>query len=49
MHGILMLHDEIRHGEIMKRRNKQRGAEIHVDQVDGTPSTVQPVTLSRSA
>jgi NADH-quinone oxidoreductase subunit B len=49
MHGILMLHDEIRHGEIMKRRNKVRGAGIHVDQVDGTPSNVQPVTPSRSA
>ena len=26
MHGILMLHDEIRHGEIMKRRDPKKGA-----------------------
>jgi NADH-quinone oxidoreductase subunit B len=49
MHGILMLHDEIRHGEIMKRRGKDKGAGIEVQQLDGTPSHVQPVTLSRSA
>jgi NADH-quinone oxidoreductase subunit B len=49
MHGILMLHDEIHHGEIMKRRGSDRGARIHVEQRDGTPSNVQPVTLSRSA
>jgi hypothetical protein len=49
MHGILMLHDEIHRGEIMKRRGEHRGAGIHVEQVDGTPSNVQPVTLSRSA
>jgi NADH-quinone oxidoreductase subunit B len=49
MHGILMLHDEIRNGEIMKRRGHGRGAGIEVAQLDGTPSHVQPVTLSRSA
>jgi NADH-quinone oxidoreductase subunit B len=49
MHGILMLHDEIRRGEIMKRRGKGRGAGIAIEQLDGTPSHVQPVTLSRSA
>ena len=49
MHGILMLHDEIRHGEIMKRRDSKKGAGIQVAQSDGTPSHVQPVTLSRSA
>jgi hypothetical protein len=49
MHGILLLHDEIRRGEIMKRRGKDRGAGIEIEQLDGTPSHVQPVTLSRSA
>ena len=49
MHGILMLHDEIRRGEIMKRRNQDKGAGIQVEPVDGIPSHVQPVTLSRSA
>jgi NADH-quinone oxidoreductase subunit B len=40
MHGILTLHDEIRSGEIMKRRTRTAhgGAGIQVDQRDGTPA-----------
>ena len=38
MYGILMLHDEIRSGEIMKRRARSAhgGAAIQVEQRDGT-------------
>jgi NADH-quinone oxidoreductase subunit B len=40
MHGILVLHEQIRSGEIMKRRagTKHGGAGISVDQRDGTPA-----------
>ena len=40
MHGILLLHGEIRSGEIMKRRasTAHGGAAIQVDQRDGTPA-----------
>jgi NADH-quinone oxidoreductase subunit B len=40
MHGILLLHGEIRSGEIMKRRARTAhgGAGIQVDQRDGTPA-----------
>ena len=40
MHGILLLHGEIRSGEIMKRRARTAhgGAAIQVDQRDGTPA-----------
>jgi NADH-quinone oxidoreductase subunit B len=40
MHGILTLHEEIRSGEIMKRRARSGhgGAAIHVEQRDGTPA-----------
>jgi NADH-quinone oxidoreductase subunit B len=38
LHGILTLHELIRSGEIMKRREKTGGgAAVHVDQRDGTP------------
>jgi NADH-quinone oxidoreductase subunit B len=37
MHGILTLYDQIKTGEIMRRRGEQRGAEIQVDQRDGVP------------
>ncbi len=42
MHGILTLGDEIKSGEIMKRRATSRsgGAGITIDQLDGTPSAV---------
>jgi NADH-quinone oxidoreductase subunit B len=42
MHGILTLGEEIKSGEIMKRRETSRsgGAEITIDQRDGTPSAV---------
>jgi hypothetical protein len=38
MQGILMLHDQIRSGEIMKRRagTAHGGAGIQVEQRDGT-------------
>jgi NADH-quinone oxidoreductase subunit B len=39
MHGILMLHDQIRSGELMHRRHASgRGAGILVDQRDGVPA-----------
>jgi NADH-quinone oxidoreductase subunit B len=39
MHGILTLHDQIRSGELMKRRQSgTTGAGIHVDQRDGVPA-----------
>jgi NADH-quinone oxidoreductase subunit B len=39
MHGILTLHDQIRSGELMKRRQSGvSGAGIHVDQRDGVPA-----------
>jgi NADH-quinone oxidoreductase subunit B len=39
MHGILTLHDQIRSGELMKRRQSGKtGAGIHVDQRDGVPA-----------
>ena len=38
LHGILTLHDLIRHGEIMKRRHATgAGAGVHIEQRDGTP------------
>ena len=46
MHGILTLHDLIRTGELMKRAGRAGGAGIQVEQLDGTPSHVQP-TVSR--
>ena len=49
MHGILSLHDQIRTGEIMKRRGAHGGAGIQVEQRDGIPSHVQPVTASSSS
>jgi NADH-quinone oxidoreductase subunit B len=48
MHGILNLHGQIRSGEIMRRRGTGRGAGIHLQQIDGIPNHVQPVT-TRSA
>ncbi len=48
MHGILTLHEQIRTGELMKRRVAGRGAGIQIEQRDGTPSHVQPVP-ARSA
>jgi NADH-quinone oxidoreductase subunit B len=47
MHGILTLHEQIRTGELLRRGNG-RGAGIEIEQIDGLPSHVQPVTL-RSA
>jgi NADH-quinone oxidoreductase subunit B len=40
MHGILVLHEQIRSGEIMRRRagTTHGGAGISVDQRDGTPA-----------
>ena len=48
MHGILTLHEQIRTGELMKRRPDSRGAGIQIEPIDGTPSHVQPVP-ARSA
>ena len=38
MHGILTLHDQIQHGEIIKRRAGRRpaAARIQIDQRDGS-------------
>ena len=48
MHGILTLHEQIRTGEIMKRRGDATGgAGIEVEQLDGTPSHVQPARPAR--
>jgi NADH-quinone oxidoreductase subunit B len=39
MHGILMLHDQIRTGELLKRREETgAGAGIEVTQLDGVPA-----------
>jgi NADH-quinone oxidoreductase subunit B len=39
MHGILMLHDQIRTGELLKRREATgAGAGIQVAQLDGVPA-----------
>jgi NADH-quinone oxidoreductase subunit B len=42
MHGIITLHDQIRTGELMRRREKsdQGGAGISVEQRDGAPAPV---------
>jgi len=48
MHGILTLHEQIRSGELMKRRTPSRGAGIQIEQRDGVPSHVQPLP-ARSA
>jgi len=37
MHGILTLYDQIKSGEIMRRRGEDHGAGIQVDQRDGVP------------
>jgi hypothetical protein len=37
MHGILTLYDQIKSGEIMRRRGEGHGAGIQVDQRDGVP------------
>jgi len=46
MHGILTLHEQIRTGELMRRRGEGRGAGIEIEQLDGIPSHVQPVRSS---
>jgi hypothetical protein len=48
MHGILTLHEQIRSGELLKRRAAGHGAGIQIDQRDGIPSHVQPIP-ARSA
>ena len=48
IHGILTLHEQIRSGELMQRRSGERGAGIQIEQRDGIPSHVQPIT-ARSA
>jgi NADH-quinone oxidoreductase subunit B len=49
MHGILTLHEEIRRGEIMKRRDKGQGAGIEIAPADPTQPHVRPVTIARTA
>ena len=44
LHGILTLHDQIRSGEIMRRRGEGRGAGIQVPQLDGTPVAQPPIS-----
>jgi NADH-quinone oxidoreductase subunit B len=48
LHGILTLHEQIRDGEIMKRRGEKagRGAAIRVEQRDGTPEHVHLINKS---
>ena len=45
LHGILTLHEQIRTGELLKRRGRTMhgGAGIQVEQFDGVPSHVQPI------
>lgn len=42
LHGIITLHDKIRTGEIMRRRERSAhgGAGIQVEQIDGAPAPV---------
>jgi NADH-quinone oxidoreductase subunit B len=44
MHGILLLHDQIQSGELMKRRGAGQGPSrdtaIHVQQRDGVPAAL---------
>jgi NADH-quinone oxidoreductase subunit B len=42
LHGIITLHDQIRTGELMRRREKSAhgGAGIQVQQIDGAPAPV---------
>ena len=42
MHGILTLHEQIRTGELLKRRagSPHGGAGIQIDQVDGAPASL---------
>ncbi len=46
LHGILTLHEQIRTGELLKRRGRTMhgGAGIQVEQFDGIPSHVQPIS-----
>jgi hypothetical protein len=46
LHGILTLHEQIRTGELLKRRSRTMhgGAGIQVEQFDGIPSHVQPIS-----
>jgi NADH-quinone oxidoreductase subunit B len=48
MHGILTLHEQIRSGEILKRReaNAGRGAGIRIDQSDGVPVPAPAVRVT---
>jgi 2-oxoisovalerate dehydrogenase E1 component len=39
----LTLHEQIRTGDLLKRRAPGRGAGLEVNQIDGIPSNVQPV------
>jgi NADH-quinone oxidoreductase subunit B len=49
-HGILTLHQQIRNGEILRRRRTRgRGAGLQVDQRDGVPSHVQPIPVRRKS
>jgi NADH-quinone oxidoreductase subunit B len=46
-HGILTLHDQIRHADLLKRRKSAGGARIDLEQQDGIPSHVQPIPVRR--
>jgi len=49
LHGILTLHEQIRGGELLRRREHGRAAAIEVEQLDGIPSHVHPVSASSSS
>ena len=50
LHGILTLHEQVRSGELLRRREDTgAGAGIQLDQRDGTPSHVQPVPVRRKS
>jgi NADH-quinone oxidoreductase subunit B len=44
LHGILTLHEQIRRGPLLRRRGEGLGAGIQIEQRDGTPAHVRPVT-----
>ena len=50
LHGILTLHDQVRSGEILRRRKDSgAGAGMQLDQRDGTPSHVQAIPVRRKS
>jgi NADH-quinone oxidoreductase subunit B len=49
-HGILTLHQQVRTGELLRRRQATgAGAGLQVGQRDGIPSHVQPIPVRRKS